>query len=159
MKHFSEAQGLIFDMDGVLWRGGKPLPGIRSTFSLLRERQIPFVLATNNATQTFDQVRSRMENAGVEIFPNEVLTAAVGAASYLAQHVPAGSSLYVVGDVALRHALEEAYHRGIRPFCLTIDKDGADYMRTMCADMPYEVVTRVEDLPMSLVAAYPRLTA
>ena len=108
MKHFSEAQGLIFDMDGVLWRGGKPLPGIRSTFSLLRERQIPFVLATNNATQTFGQVRSRMENAGVEIFPNEVLTAAVGAASYLAQHVPAGSSLYVVGGVALRHALEEA---------------------------------------------------
>ena len=111
MKHFSEAQGLIFDMDGVLWRGGKPLPGIRSTFSLLRERQIPFVLATNNATQTFGQVRSRMEKAGVEIFPNEVLTAAVGAASYLAQHVPAGSSLYVVGDVALRHALEEAGYR------------------------------------------------
>jgi len=111
MKHFSEAQGLIFDMDGVLWRGGKPLPGIRSTFSLLRERQIPFVLATNNATQTFEQVRSRMENAEVEIYPNEVLTAAVGAASYLGQHVPAGSSLYVVGDVALRHALEEAGYR------------------------------------------------
>ncbi len=111
MKHFSEAQGLIFDMDGVLWRGGEPLPGIQSTFSLLRERQIPFVLATNNATQTFEQVRSRMENAGVEIHPNEVLTAAVGAASYLGQHVPAGSSIYVVGDAALHHALEEAGYR------------------------------------------------
>ena len=31
---------------------------------------------------------------------------------------------YAVRDT--RHALEEAYHRGIRPFCLTIDKDGAD---------------------------------
>jgi 4-nitrophenyl phosphatase len=107
MENFSELQGLIFDMDGVLWRGGKPLPGIKTTFSRLRERQIPFVLATNNATQTFEEVRSRMEMAGVAVEPNEVLTCAVGAASYLQQHVPVGSSIYAIGAPALHRALEE----------------------------------------------------
>ena len=108
MKDFSELQGLIFDMDGVLWRGGKPLPGLRATFSLLRKRQIPFVLATNNATQTYEEVRSRMENAGVTIQQNEVLTSAVGAAGYLQRHVPPGSSIFAIGGSALRDALEEA---------------------------------------------------
>ena len=108
MKRFSELQGLIFDMDGVLWRGGKPLPGIESTFSLLRRRGTPFVLATNNATQTFEEVRARMEAVGVSIQPHEVLTSAVGAASYLRKHVPEGSAVYAVGVPALRRALEQA---------------------------------------------------
>jgi nitric oxide reductase NorD protein len=64
---------------------------------------------------------------------------------------------YAVNDT--RHALREAVRRKIRPFCLTIDKEGADYMRAMCEDLPYEVVARVEDLPISLITAYPKITA
>jgi nitric oxide reductase NorD protein len=64
---------------------------------------------------------------------------------------------YAVQDT--RQALLEAKRRGIRPFCLTIDRDNADYMRTMCDEIPYEIVTKVEDLPIRLVAAYPSLTA
>jgi nitric oxide reductase activation protein len=64
---------------------------------------------------------------------------------------------YAVHDT--RQALREAARRNIRPFCLTIDRDGADYMRTMCEDLPYEVVERVEELPLSLITAYPKLTA
>ncbi|MBI2988977.1 MAG: hypothetical protein HYY45_19620 [Deltaproteobacteria bacterium] len=64
---------------------------------------------------------------------------------------------YAVHDT--HQALREAVRRKIRPFCLTIDKDGADYMRAMCEDLPYEVVARVEELPISLITAYPKLTA
>ncbi|MGH7847640.1 MAG: nitric oxide reductase activation protein NorD [Candidatus Binatia bacterium] len=64
---------------------------------------------------------------------------------------------YAVHDT--REALREAVRRKIRPFCLTIDRDGGDYMRAMCDDLPYEVVDRVEDLPISLITAYPKLTA
>lgn len=58
-----------------------------------------------------------------------------------------------------RQALLEAKRSRIRPFCLTIDRDGEDYLRHMCDDIPYEVVTQVEELPIRLVAAYPKLTA
>jgi hypothetical protein len=64
---------------------------------------------------------------------------------------------YAVHDT--RQALREAVRRKVRPFCLTVDKEGADYMRAMCEDLPYEVVGRVEDLPISLVTAYPKITA
>ncbi|HVO94656.1 MAG TPA: VWA domain-containing protein, partial [Terriglobales bacterium] len=64
---------------------------------------------------------------------------------------------YAVQDT--RQALLEAKRRGVRPFCLTIDRDGEDYLRKMCDEIPYEVVTKVEELPIRLVAAYPKLTA
>ncbi len=64
---------------------------------------------------------------------------------------------YAVNDT--RQALREAVRRKIRPFCLTIDKEGADYMRAMCEDLPYEVVARVEELPIRLITAYPKITA
>jgi nitric oxide reductase activation protein len=64
---------------------------------------------------------------------------------------------YAVQDT--RQALLEAKRRGIRPFCLTVDRDGEDYLREMCDGIPYEVVSRVEDLPIRLIAAYPKLTA
>jgi 4-nitrophenyl phosphatase len=38
-------------MDGVLWRGDQPLPGLADFFATLRERDIRFVLATNNASK------------------------------------------------------------------------------------------------------------
>lgn len=64
---------------------------------------------------------------------------------------------YAVRDT--HEALREAVRRKVRPFCLTVDKDGADYMRTMCKDLPYEMVARVEDLPLRLLKAYPKITA
>ncbi|HSE87690.1 MAG TPA: VWA domain-containing protein [Candidatus Binatia bacterium] len=64
---------------------------------------------------------------------------------------------YAVQDT--RQALLEAVRRKIRPFCLTIDREGEDYLRKMCEAIPYEVVTKVEELPIRLVTAYPKLTA
>jgi nitric oxide reductase NorD protein len=58
-----------------------------------------------------------------------------------------------------RQALLEAKRRKIRPFCLTVDREGADYLRAMCDEIPYEVVTGVEELPIRLITAYPKLTA
>jgi hypothetical protein len=64
---------------------------------------------------------------------------------------------YAVQDT--RQALLDAKRRKIRPFCLTVDRDGADYLRAMCDAVPYEVVAKVEELPIRLIAAYPKLTA
>ena len=41
---------------------------------------------------------------------------------------------YAVRDT--HQALREAVRRKVRPFCLTVDKDGADYMRAMCETRP-----------------------
>ena len=44
-------------------------------------------------------------------------------------------------------ALIEAKRKGMVPFCLTVDRYGHDYLKTMCADIGYEVVPDIESLP------------
>jgi nitric oxide reductase NorD protein len=55
-------------------------------------------------------------------------------------------------------ALEEARRKDINAFCLTVDKNGHDYLGTMCADMGYEVLDSIFDLPERLLYLYRRLT-
>jgi nitric oxide reductase activation protein len=57
-----------------------------------------------------------------------------------------------------RMALIEARREGIHPFCLTVDKEGNDYLRTMMDDFSYEVLADVSLLPRRLPQLYRRLT-
>jgi 4-nitrophenyl phosphatase len=50
MHSFSNIRALIIDMDGVLWHGDKAIAGLTAFFQLLRDKQIRFILATNNAS-------------------------------------------------------------------------------------------------------------
>ncbi len=63
---------------------------------------------------------------------------------------------YAVHDT--RMALDEAKSKGINSFCLTVDKNGHDYLKTMCSDMGYEILEDINDLPERLLVLYRRLT-
>ena len=63
---------------------------------------------------------------------------------------------YAVHDTHM--ALVEARRKAIIPFCLTVDKAGHDYLKTMCGDMNYEVLDNIWNLPSRLPQLYKRLT-
>ena len=63
---------------------------------------------------------------------------------------------YAVQDT--RMALIEARREGIHPFCLTVDKEGNDYLRKMMDDFSYEVLADVSLLPRRLPQLYRKLT-
>ena len=63
---------------------------------------------------------------------------------------------YAVHDT--RMALDEAKLKDINAFCLTVDKNGHDYLKTMCEDIGYEVLDDVHMLPERLLYLYKRLT-
>ena len=63
---------------------------------------------------------------------------------------------YAVHDTHM--ALMEARHKSITPFCLTVDKAGHDYLKTMCGDMSYEVLGDIWALPQRLPLLYRKLT-
>jgi len=63
---------------------------------------------------------------------------------------------YAVHDT--RMALIEARRKEITPFCLTVDKQGHDYLKTMCQDMGYEVLDDIAQLPERLPYLYRKLT-
>jgi len=63
---------------------------------------------------------------------------------------------YAIHDTKM--ALVETKQKGVMPFCLTIDKAGHDYLKTICGDMGYEVVPDIESLPRCLPTLYRKFT-
>ena len=63
---------------------------------------------------------------------------------------------YAVHDTKM--ALDEAKNKGINAFALTVDKNGHDYLKTMCSDMGYEVLDDIYELPSRLLYLYKKLT-
>ncbi|MDA1257758.1 MAG: hypothetical protein O3C10_07930, partial [Chloroflexi bacterium] len=63
---------------------------------------------------------------------------------------------YAVHDT--RVAFDEARKEGVVPFCLTVDKNGHDYLKTMMQDMSYEVLSDIRMLPTRLPQLYKQLT-
>ncbi len=103
-----DLQAFIIDMDGVLWRGDAPLPGLAAFFSTLRARQLKFVLATNNASKTPAQYIAKLAGMGVQVSRDEILTSALVAAQYLRQTARPGAPVYAIGEDGVREALSEA---------------------------------------------------
>ncbi|MGH3664654.1 MAG: nitric oxide reductase activation protein NorD [Egibacteraceae bacterium] len=64
---------------------------------------------------------------------------------------------YAVQDT--RRALAEAGDHGVRPFLLTVDTDGQDYLQALAGDVEYEVLSDVGRLPLHLLNLYRRLTS
>ena len=107
MKRLEEITHLIIDMDGVLYRGDKPLPGLHAFFAFLRERSLPFVLATNNSSRTPQEYVEKLASMGVQIAPERVLSSGQATARVLAREYPPGTCVHVFGSPALRQAMIE----------------------------------------------------
>jgi len=59
---------------------------------------------------------------------------------------------YAIHDT--KKALMEARQKGITSLCLTFDREGHDYLRTIAGDMQYEVLADIESLPTCLPTLY-----
>jgi len=58
-----------------------------------------------------------------------------------------------------RRALQEARQQGIRSYCVTIERHGADYLKHMVGPASYTVLDDVKKLPLKVADIYRRLTA
>lgn len=98
-------QALIIDMDGVLWRGSQPLPGVAEFFAFLRQRGIHFVVTTNNSSRTEVQYAERLASYGAPVSLEEIVTSASATADHLGEILPEGSRVYAIGMDGVRQAL------------------------------------------------------
>jgi 4-nitrophenyl phosphatase len=104
----SKIRYLVIDLDGVLYRGDRAIPGTSQFIKFLRRQGIDFVLATNNSTRTPQQYVTKLAAMGVAIEPGEVLTSALATADYLKDIASTGTRVFVVGQDGLREALRQA---------------------------------------------------
>jgi 4-nitrophenyl phosphatase len=99
--------GLILDMDGVLYRGESALPGARELFPALRSEGIEYLLLTNNATLSSAEFSQKLARMGIAVPSEQILTSAGATAKYLRETYPAGGGLTVLGSDSLLRVLTE----------------------------------------------------
>ena len=58
-----------------------------------------------------------------------------------------------------RMALLESRQQGIHPFCITIDKEGRDYLKTMYGNASYVVLDDIKQLPLKVADIYRHITS
>ena len=92
--------GVLFDIDGVLVTSWRPIPGAADTLRVLADHQIACSYLTNTTTLTRREIAAALADAGINVRPDEVITAAALTADYVRSHHP-GARCYLInsGDV------------------------------------------------------------
>lgn len=104
----ASVEGLVSDMDGVLWRGPSPLPGVAQLLGWLRGEGIPFALATNNSSREPREYVKRLAEMGAAIDAERIVTSALAAADWLLRTRGPGIGVHALGGSGLKAALEAA---------------------------------------------------
>jgi 4-nitrophenyl phosphatase len=113
-------KALLVDLDGVVYRGSTPLPGVAEFFDTLNSLQIRYMLITNNSTLTTPQFVEKVRRMGVPADVEQVLTSAEATGAYLAEENPPGTGVFVLGETGLREAM--------RLYGFDVDADAPRYV-------------------------------
>jgi HAD superfamily hydrolase (TIGR01450 family) len=89
---------LFLDLDGTVFRGHEPTPGAVETLAAIESRVL---FVTNNASRDAAQVADHLCELGFSAGPGDVVTSAQSAARLLADQLPSGAKVLVIGTDAL----------------------------------------------------------
>ena len=96
----------LTDMDGVLVHEDHLIPGADDFLTELAEREIPYLVLTNNSIRTPRDLQTRLRRIGLDIPAASIWTSATATATFLNEQRPGGTA-YVVGESGLTTALHE----------------------------------------------------
>lgn len=101
-------EALVCDMDGVVYRGHEPVPGVADGIARWRERGKRIVFCTNNSHYTIGEYVAKLDRCGIPAAPDDVVTSAIVLAEVLRERRAAGKKAMAVGAQGLRGGLEAA---------------------------------------------------
>ena len=102
-----ETKSWLMDMDGVLVREERAIPGADRFLAWLRERDAPFLVLTNNSIYTRRDLAARLTASGLDVPEAALWTSANATARFLEDQRPGGSA-FVIGEAGVTTALHEA---------------------------------------------------
>ncbi|MEE1746853.1 MULTISPECIES: HAD hydrolase-like protein [unclassified Streptomyces] len=102
----------LLDLDGVVYAGGHAIVHAVDSLRGARDGGMHLAYVTNNALRTPAAVAGHLTELGVPAEPADVITSAQAVARLMADQLPAGARVLVVGGEGLRVALRE---RGLVP--------------------------------------------
>ncbi|BBM99829.1 4-nitrophenyl phosphatase [Marchantia polymorpha subsp. ruderalis] len=105
----NDVDTFLFDVDGVIWRGGKVIEGVAETLDMLRDMGKKLLFVTNNSTRSRKMFQEKFRSLGLAISEEEVFSSSFAAAGYLQSiGFPADKKVYVVGEEGIQQELEQA---------------------------------------------------
>lgn len=96
----------LIDMDGVLVKGNTLIPGADKFIERLHEKEIKFLLLTNNPLMTPSDLAHRLQRIGLAITAKDIFTSAMATARFLQKQKPGGKA-FAIGESGLMVALHE----------------------------------------------------
>jgi glycerol-1-phosphatase len=120
-----------------VYLGGKAVPGAARALEQAAARGMRLAYVTNNASRSPSAIAAQISGMGVAASASDVVTSAQAAARLLAERLPSGSPVLVVGANALRIALRE---RGLRPVSVAADRPLA-VVQGYTPDLNYGLLT------------------
>jgi glycerol-1-phosphatase len=118
-EHYDAA---LLDLDGVVYLGGTPIPGAADALADAARRGMKRAYVTNNASRTPHAIAGQLRAMGVAATAADIVTSAQAAAHLLADRLPAGAAVLVVGGMGLRLAIRD---RGLRPVTSAAERPAA----------------------------------
>lgn len=100
--------GLLVDLDGVVWVGREMVPGSVEALRELIERGVELVFVTNNSVKQPSAYAARLRDAGVEIGDDRVLTGGAVTARLVAEQVGPGATAFVIGAPGFKETVATA---------------------------------------------------
>jgi len=97
----------LIDMDGVIVRGSELIPGADAFLDRLHQREIKFLILTNNPLYTPRDLLHRLQRIGVNVTADHIYTSALATAQFLKKQMPDGTA-FVIGESGLTQALHDA---------------------------------------------------
>ncbi len=97
----------LLDLDGVVYVGGDAVPGAIAHLAEASSEGQHLCYVTNNAARTPGAIATHLRQLGLSLQDGDVVTSAQAAARLVADAVPAGSRVLVVGGEGLVAALAE----------------------------------------------------
>lgn len=99
---------LIFDLDGVIYRGHRAVPGAPELVRDLQSRGLLVRYATNNSTATRTAYVERLAGLGIEASVQELVTSTSASIAYLQAHLPRVHRVLAVGAPGMLDELRQA---------------------------------------------------
>lgn len=108
MVELNDIKSLILDIDGILYEGMNAIPGAVELIEDLNKHDTPYVLLSNNTTNTIERHVQKLNQLNMHIPSKAIITAARVAAQLIANESPPGTCCFVIGEAGLIQALQQA---------------------------------------------------
>lgn len=127
----------LLDLDGVVYVGPHAVPGAAEHLEAAADAGMRLAYVTNNASRPPRVVAKHLTELGIPASEDDVVTSAQAAARLLAEQLPSGAPVFVIGGPGLTEALAE---QGLRPVASTDDEPVA-VVSGYFADLRWGTVT------------------